>query len=142
MRRTKRFAAIVGVALLILASASASKADDDQVGERVLRCFHPNDRHMETSCEPLADEDVLKAALSRCSGTPIKFRSCNTSYRGGWVNAPYKMRTESSVKFSCEQKDDGTVVATWWMKTLNVADSKTPEPCSDERWHVVKTFLR
>jgi hypothetical protein len=134
---------VVGVTALLLGIiASSSRADDDAFGEKLLNCFHPQDRHMNTSCMKLVDEDDVETAKRACDGTPLKIQTCSTDYRGGWINLPYHMQTEMRMKYTCTTKADGSVKVTSWVKILDTQDSKTSEPCMFESWNVANTSTR
>jgi hypothetical protein len=129
----------VGLFILLVALPSLAAPSADDMGEDLVKCFHSGDRHMDTTMDVLVSKSELAALAEACNGTVLKVANLESSYRGGWTNSLYRMRTEMSAKFTCVRNRDGSTTQRLWIKFLNTRDSKTPEPCEKESWKLSET---
>lgn len=137
-RRTKVAGLVTAAFTLFVGLAVApAHADDESRAAAILECFHPRDRHMDTSCDQAVGGEAK--AKSECDSSPVTVRQCTTSYRGSITNTLYRMRTETKVKYVCGTAGDGRKVRQRWVKVLNVGDQWQPVPCELENWTLAST---
>lgn len=135
----KRFLVTVAATLCIVVASSA-KADQDGVGEAALKCFHPGDRHMDTSCERLASDEAFEAAKrmqwSVLHVLRVQHKLSGTAHEQCLSHADREIRNRvwlrerSRRKPANDELDEGAE---------DVQDTWTPEPCRLENWTVVAT---